>query len=65
MKGGGFSVNRKKPMFFENGITRCYFWRKTGKPKKPEKTGKKREKRRKIGILLKSNHTVSRSFARA
>ena len=28
----GFSVNRKKTMFFENRNTRCYFWRKTEKP---------------------------------
>ena len=31
-------------MFFENRNTRCYFWRKTGKPKKP---GGKREKTKK------------------
>jgi hypothetical protein len=27
-------------MFFENRNTRCYFWRKTGKPKKNENRGK-------------------------
>jgi hypothetical protein len=38
---GGFSVNRKKTMFFENRNTRCYFWRKTEKPKKTKNRGKK------------------------
>jgi hypothetical protein len=28
-------------MFFENRNTRCYFWRKTGKPKKTKNRGKK------------------------
>ena len=29
-------------MFFENRNTRCYFWRKTGKPKNRGKTKKNR-----------------------
>ena len=34
-------------MFFENRNTRCYFWRKTGKPKKTRKTEEKRGKTKK------------------
>ena len=42
---GNFRVRRffgkpKKTVFFENRNTRCYFWRKTGKPKKPKNRGK-------------------------
>jgi hypothetical protein len=31
-------------MFFENRNARCYFWRKTGKPKNRGETGKNEEK---------------------
>ena len=33
-------------MFFENRNTRCYFWRKTGKPKKTGGNEKKTKKNR-------------------
>jgi hypothetical protein len=33
-------------MFFENRNTRCYFWRKTGKPKKTGENGGKTKKSR-------------------
>ena len=37
---GGFSVNRKKPIFLKNRFDRFVFRQKTEKSKKPRKIGK-------------------------
>ena len=52
-----FGKPKKNDVFLKTEIlvTRCYFWRKTGK--NLERMGGGGGETKKIGILLKSNHT--------
>ncbi len=58
---GGFSVNRKKPIFLKNRFDRFVFRQKTGKPrnrKNPEKSGNCLEIAETAREVLSADHRV-------